>query len=96
MSDDYPNRALWLSDTLETIHDSFARVWLWMFSVVVLALFAVVLNELAQMGRLDRVGMLVRPFEVMVLISVLMVGIWAGSLLAGVVGCRLEQDGDES
>ncbi|MCQ4334613.1 hypothetical protein KM295_14230 [Natronomonas sp. F2-12] len=95
MTDDYPNRALWLRDTLETIHDSFARVWLWGFSLVVLALFAVVLNELALMGRVDRVGALVRPFQVMVVIAVFMAGVWFGSLLAGVVGWLLER-GDES
>jgi len=96
VSDDYENRALWLSDTLETIHDSVARVWLWGFSLVVLALFAVVLNELALMGRVDRLGMLVRPFQVMVLAAVLMVGVWFGSLLAGAVGWRLEQERDKS
>ena len=93
MSDDYPNRALWLADRLETIQEDFASAWVWMFTVVVLALFAIVFNELHQLGAIETAAAedIAVAMQIVAAVAGVMLVIYGLSLLFGVIGWRLER-----
>ena len=93
MTDEYPNRALWLADRLETIQEDFASAWVWMFTVVVLALFAIVFNELHQLGAIETAAAedIAVAMQIVAAVAGVMLVIYGLSLLFGVIGWRLER-----
>jgi len=87
------NRAMWLSEKLEAAHNGMANAWVWMFTVVVMALFAIVFNELHAMGQIstEAANALATPLSLVVGMAAVGFATYAASMLFGLVGWRIEE-----
>ena len=87
------NRAIWLSEKLDSLHDGMAKMWVWMFTVVVMALFAIVFNELHARGQIstDAADALAMSLELVLVAALVGFGTYVASMLFGLIGWRIEE-----
>lgn len=87
------NRAMWLSEKLEAAHNGMANAWVWMFTVVVMALFAIVFSELHAMGQIstEAADALAMPLGLITAAAAVGFATYVASMVFGLVGWRIEE-----